>query len=105
MGPTQGAGDDTGDVTSGAGDPSVHAVVTAAAAIFAERGLSATLAEVARRADVGVASVYRRFANKDDLISRVYEPRLAAAHMALQAALENPDAGAAFEGYFQQEPA
>jgi AcrR family transcriptional regulator len=87
------------DVTSG--DPSAHAVVTAAEAVFAERGLSAPLAEVARRAGVGVASVYRRFANKDDLISRVYEPRLAAAHGALRAALENPDAGAAFEGYFR----
>ena len=87
--------DDTG------GDPSEQAVVTAAEAVFAEHGLAAPLVEVARRAGVGVASVYRRFANKDELISKVYEPRLAAAYVALRKALENPDAGAAFEGYFR----
>lgn len=84
------------------GDPSVHAVVTAAEAVFAERGLGAPLAEIAQRAGVGVASLYRRFANKDELISQVYEPRLAAAHLAVRAALENPDAGAAFEDYFRK---
>ena len=54
-------------------------VVTVAAEVFAERGLGATLAEIAERTGVGVASVYRRFASKDDLISKVYEPRLFAA--------------------------
>ncbi len=87
--------------TTRAATPPNKQLSTAAEAVFAEHGLGAPLVEVARRAGVGVASVYRRFANKDELISKVYEPRLAAAYVALRKALENPDAGAAFEGYFR----
>ena len=76
-------------------------VVSVAAEVFAERGLGATLAEIAERAGVGVASVYRRFASKDDLISKVYEPRLLAAKAAVENALLNPDPWAAFEDYFR----
>jgi AcrR family transcriptional regulator len=76
-------------------------VVLVAAEVFAERGLGATLAEIAERTGVGVASVYRRFASKDDLISKVYEPRLFAAQAAVENALDNPDPWAAFEGYFR----
>jgi AcrR family transcriptional regulator len=76
-------------------------VVSVAAEVFAERGLGATLAEIAERAGVGVASVYRRFASKDDLISTVYEPRLFAAQAAVERALDNPDPWDAFEGYFR----
>jgi AcrR family transcriptional regulator len=82
-------------------DPSERAVLAAAALVFAEQGLRATLADVAKRARVGVASVYRRFANKDDLICVVYEPRLAAAYALLRDALNEPDAWSAFEGYYR----
>ena len=83
------------------GDASERAVVAAARLVFAEQGLGATLAAVAEKAGVGVATVYRRFANKDDLIRVVYEPRLAAAHLALVDALNEPDAWSAFESYFR----
>ena len=49
-------------------------VLAAAREVFAEQGLSATLADVAGRAGVGVASVYRRFANKDDGLAGVFRP-------------------------------
>jgi AcrR family transcriptional regulator len=78
-----------------------RAVIAAAGQVFAETGLGATLAAVASRAGVGVASVYRRFATKDDLISEVYAPRLAAALVALEHAIDEPDAWLAFEGYFR----
>ena len=81
--------------------PTDRAVLQAAAEVFAERGLGATLAEIADRAGVGVASVYRRFTSKDELITKVYEPRIIAAQSAVESALENPDAWAAFEGYFR----
>jgi len=42
-------------------------VLAAAAEVFAARGLGATLADIAKHAGVGVGTVYRRFANKDDL--------------------------------------
>ena len=46
-------------------------IVAAAAAAFAELGGDVTLDEVARRAGVGVATVYRRFRNRDQLVRAV----------------------------------
>jgi AcrR family transcriptional regulator len=46
-------------------------IVTAAAAAFAQLGADVTLEEVARRAGVGVATVYRRFRNRDQLVQAV----------------------------------
>ena len=46
-------------------------IVTAAAEVFAERGLDASTAEIADRAGVGEATVYRRFPTKDALITAI----------------------------------
>jgi AcrR family transcriptional regulator len=46
-------------------------LVEAAEAVFAERGPSATLDDVAKAAQVGPATLYRRFANKDALVREV----------------------------------
>lgn len=46
-------------------------IVAAAAGAFAELGAEVTLEEVARRAGVGVATVYRRFGNRELLIRAV----------------------------------
>ncbi|WP_410624348.1 TetR/AcrR family transcriptional regulator [Amycolatopsis sp. cmx-8-4] len=54
-------------------------ILATAAGLFAERGLTVTLADVAKAAGVGVGTVYRTFATKDDLIHEVYEPRFAVA--------------------------
>ena len=43
-------------------------VVQAARELFAERGLGVGFNEVAHRAGVGVGTVYRRFADKDELV-------------------------------------
>jgi AcrR family transcriptional regulator len=43
-------------------------ILAAAAEVFAERGLDASTAEIAKRAGVGEATLYRRFPTKDDLI-------------------------------------
>jgi AcrR family transcriptional regulator len=51
-------------------------LLAAARAVFAERGLDATMDEVARRAGVGVGTAYRRFRNRDDLIAALFEERL-----------------------------
>ncbi len=45
-------------------------ILEAAAQVFAEQGLDATLDEVAAAAGVGVGTVYRRFPDKDALIGR-----------------------------------
>jgi AcrR family transcriptional regulator len=46
-------------------------IVAAAAEVFAERGLDASTAEIADRAGVGEATVYRRFPTKDALITAI----------------------------------
>jgi AcrR family transcriptional regulator len=43
-------------------------ILAAAAELFAERGLDASTAEIAHRAGVGEATLFRRFPTKDDLI-------------------------------------
>ncbi len=52
-------------------------IVRAAWAAFAESGTDVALEEVARRAGVGVATLYRRFPSKDDLIRAIVEWRYA----------------------------
>ncbi len=48
-------------------------ILEAAARVFAERGLDATLDDIAEAADVGVATVYRRFPDKDALVAALFE--------------------------------
>ncbi len=52
-------------------------VVEAAAQAFAEKGLDVGVAEIARRAGVGNATVFRRFPTKDALIEAIIEDRVA----------------------------
>ncbi|MGE2714474.1 TetR/AcrR family transcriptional regulator [Mycolicibacterium litorale] len=48
-------------------------VLKAARELFAAKGMEATLNDVARHANVGVGTVYRRFATKEDLVEAVFE--------------------------------
>src|SRR5882757_7787943 len=48
-------------------------LIAAAHEVFRERGLSATLDDVARHAGVGVGTAYRRFANKEELVDALYD--------------------------------
>ena len=47
-------------------------ILSAARTVFAQRGLDATLDEVAREAGLGVGTVYRRFPNRDALIDALF---------------------------------
>jgi AcrR family transcriptional regulator len=51
-------------------------ILKAAAAVFTEQGLEATLDDVARHAGVGVATVYRRFPDKAALADALFEERI-----------------------------
>ncbi|WP_027332005.1 TetR/AcrR family transcriptional regulator [Mycolicibacterium tusciae] len=48
-------------------------ILTAARELFAVRGLEATLNDVAHHANVGVGTVYRRFATKEELLEAIFE--------------------------------
>jgi AcrR family transcriptional regulator len=67
-------------------------ILAAAGELFAERGLSVTLDDIARHAGVGVGTVYRRFPDKDVLIDALFEERLTTLCDAAEAALAADDA-------------
>jgi AcrR family transcriptional regulator len=48
-------------------------IARAAREVFAETGPDATLDDIARRADVGIATLYRRFPNKEELLRAALE--------------------------------
>jgi len=52
-------------------------VLEAAAAAFAEDGLEVGMAEIARRAGVGNATVFRRFPTKDALVEAIIDAKIA----------------------------
>jgi AcrR family transcriptional regulator len=52
-------------------------ILDAAREAFATSGLHVTLDEIARRAGVGVGTVYRRFADKESLIDALFEDAIA----------------------------
>jgi AcrR family transcriptional regulator len=76
-------------------------IITAAAAVFAERGLEAATAEIAHRAGVGEATLFRRFPTKDDLIDAVIETRMEEVAALADAAAEDPDRAAALERFME----
>ena len=80
-------------------------VVAAAAAVFAERGLDASVPEIAARAGVGKATVYRSFATKEHLVAAVLLERLAAFEAGLRAALEADDAWLALRALMLEKAA
>jgi AcrR family transcriptional regulator len=67
------------------------AILSAARESFAAGGLEVGVADIARRAGVGTATVFRRFATKDDLICAVCEESLAAFAARVDAAEADPD--------------
>ncbi|MFE7277133.1 TetR/AcrR family transcriptional regulator [Streptomyces sp. NPDC057623] len=48
-------------------------LLTEARSAFAERGTDASLEDVARRAGVGIGTLYRHFPNRDALLSAIFE--------------------------------
>ena len=70
-------------------------ILEAARAAFAEGGLAVTLDEIARRAGVGVGTIYRRFPDKEQLIDALFEDRMNEFAAEAQAALlaDDPWAG------------
>nr|BFE63581.1 TetR/AcrR family transcriptional regulator [Dactylosporangium thailandense] len=67
--------------------------------VFAERGLEAPLDEIARRARVGNATLYRRFPSRGHLVAAVFAEALQEVVDVTERALRVEDPWAAFAGH------
>ncbi|MEU9407653.1 TetR/AcrR family transcriptional regulator [Streptomyces sp. NPDC048281] len=72
-------------------------VLAAARAVFAERGIDAPMTTVARRAGVGVATLYRHFPTRDVLVRDAYAQQMATCERALAEALAAADPWQGFQ--------
>ncbi|WP_426504050.1 TetR/AcrR family transcriptional regulator [Dactylosporangium sp. McL0621] len=70
-------------------------LLAAAADEFAERGLDASVADIARRAGIGKGTVFRHFATKEDLIAAIVLDRVEGLIAAGRRLTDAPDPGAA----------
>jgi AcrR family transcriptional regulator len=66
-------------------------ILEAARIVFAERGLAATMDEIADEAGVGVGTVYRRFPEKELLIDALFDDQLSEMVALADAAVADPD--------------
>jgi AcrR family transcriptional regulator len=71
-------------------------IVAAARALFAERGLEVGMREVARRAEVGPATLYRRFPTRQALIDEAFAAELHSCRSIVEEGLGDPDAWRGF---------
>lgn len=66
-------------------------ILDAARALFAAQGLQVPMREVARRAGVGPATLYRHFPAKQALVAEAFGEQLQACHAIVDAGLADPD--------------
>src|SRR5579863_3572769 len=67
-------------------------LLAAAREVFRDRGVAATLHDVARQAGLGVGTVYRHFANKEELIDALFDDMVETVDGYLREAEGEPDA-------------
>lgn len=70
--------------------------------MFAERGLDASTAEIAQRAGVGEATLFRRFPSKDALVLAVVQTQLDEVIASARACLQDPDPGRGLERFLSE---
>src|SRR5437764_4872179 len=76
-------------------------ILDTARAAFAEGGLRVTLDEIARRAGLGVGTVYRRFADKEALVDALFEDGIAELAAGAERALADDDPWRGFLDWFE----
>ncbi|HEY1919114.1 MAG TPA: TetR/AcrR family transcriptional regulator [Streptosporangiaceae bacterium] len=67
-------------------------LLAAAREVFRDRGVAATLNDVAHHAGLGVGTVYRHFANKEELIDALFDDMVETIDGYVREATEQPDA-------------
>lgn len=66
-------------------------VLDSAHTIFAEQGMEASMTAIARRAGVGVATLYRHFPTKSELLAEISRDQVAECVAVIDDALADPD--------------
>ena len=66
-------------------------ILNAARALFAAEGLDVPTREIARRAGVGPATLYRRFPTKESLATAAFADQMRACHAIVDEGLADPD--------------
>jgi AcrR family transcriptional regulator len=77
-------------------------IVASARRLFAARGADVSVDEIRRDAGVGMGTLYRHFATKDELLDAVLEDAYGEWAQALRQALAEPDAWRGFCGYLER---
>ncbi|HVT66858.1 MAG TPA: helix-turn-helix domain-containing protein [Trebonia sp.] len=77
-------------------------VLEAARELFAESGLGVTMRQIARRAGVGPATLYRRFPTKHDLVLEAFMDELGACSAIVHEAAVDPDPWRAFRSVIER---
>jgi AcrR family transcriptional regulator len=70
--------------------------------VFAERGLEASTAEIASRAGVGEATLFRRFPTKDDLVTAIIAVQMEEAAAVATSCLEEEDPWSGIERFLYE---
>jgi AcrR family transcriptional regulator len=78
------------------------ALLDAAREVFAEQGLEAPLEEIALRAGVGIATLYRRFPTRTQLVAAALVDKVTQYAEAAEQALAIPDPWAGFVSYVER---
>jgi AcrR family transcriptional regulator len=78
------------------------ALLDAAREVFAEQGLEAPLEEIALRAGVGIATLYRRFPTRGQLVAAALVGKIAQYGDAAEQALAIPDPWAGFASFVER---
>lgn len=66
-------------------------ILAAARTVFATEGLNVPMREIARRAGVGPATLYRRFPTKEMLVTEAFRDQMRACHDIVEEGLADPD--------------
>ncbi|ANZ41547.1 TetR family transcriptional regulator [Lentzea guizhouensis] len=66
-------------------------IIEAARDLFRTRGIDVPLSTVARRAGVGVATLFRRFPTRESLVTEVFAEQMARCEALLEEAVTDPD--------------
>ncbi|MGW7694613.1 TetR/AcrR family transcriptional regulator [Streptomyces asiaticus] len=66
-------------------------IIAVARSAFAAQGLDVAMREIARRAEVGPATLYRHFPTKEELVTEIFTEQMAACTAIVDEGLADPD--------------